>query len=361
MKYSILIPCYRCARYIRATLDSVLVQKSQDWEMICVDDGSPDDTGIVLDEYLRKHFAGVTAEVRLINGVGDEDRAPDAPKRVLTGRCSSGASMTVVHQCNCGVSGARNTALALATGEWLVYLDGDDLLSPQALDVVENCLAQIPEADIVECGYVNFNDGEALDWGVQQGKAMSLDVSKTIPSDPFGACFQRFVFRRETVKGIAYKGVSCTEEIGYMVRCFIRARTVAKTDDIFYGYRVLAGSMSHQGISFELCINAYDVTRCVTRLLFECDKCLPPAQCRGLINRWSEMQMELISSLSSREERDRAWRYWCEKLPRIRLYRSFCTKWQWVSICACLAFRSRMLAYLLFFVPRWLKMKGVHR
>ena len=361
MKFSIITPCYKCAKYVRETLDSVRTQKVADWELICVDDGSPDETGKVSDDYLREHCATVTESEHVIKAIGDEDRHPDAPKRVLAGELPSGARMTVVHQQNCGVSGARNTALTLATGEWLVFLDGDDLLAPGALELVGTCLEKVPNADIVECGFANFNDGEAVSWDKGSGLIMTLDVSKTIPPDPFGGCFQRFVFRHETVSGVAYKGVSCTEEMGYMVKCFIRAKTMVKTDDVFYGYRVLAGSMSHRGVSYQLCIDYFDLVRHVTRILVESGKTVPKPVMRDLMNRWGEKQVSLISLLSRKEDRNNAWACWWEKLPNVVRYKSVCSWWQWFVLMVCGRIRSRVIAFLLCRIPHWLKTKGLHR
>lgn len=361
MKFSIITPCYKCAKYVRETLDSVRTQKVADWELICIDDGSPDETGRVLDDYLREHCAAVTESERVIKAIGDEDRHPDAPKRILAGELPSGARMTVVHQLNCGVSGARNTALTLATGERVVFLDGDDLLSPWALELVERSVEKVPNVDIVEGGVVNFTGQGTFGWGECNGLVTVQDVSSEIPSDPFNGSFQRFVFRRELIGNIAYKGVSCTEELGYMVRCFIRARLLAKTNDAFYGYRILVGSMSHQSVSFNRCVDAYDVTRSATRMIFESQKHISACQWRQLINRWSEMQVDLISLLATPEERARAWTYWWEKLPKVKRYRIMCTRWQWATICVCTTIHSRLLAFVFFYIPHWLKTKGVHR
>ena len=360
-KFSIITPCYKCAKYVCETLDSVLAQKVADWELICVDDGSPDETGKVLDDYLREHCAAVMESERVIKAIGDEDRHPDAPKRILAGELSSGAQMTVVHQQNCGVSGARNTALTLATGEWLVFLDGDDLLAPGALELVGACLEKEPNADIVECGFSNFDDGESVVWGKSGGLVTTLDVTKIIPSDPFGGCFQRFVFRHETVKGIAYKGVSCTEEMGYMVKCFIQAKTLVKTDDVFYGYRVLAGSMSHRGVSYQLCVDYFDLVRHVTRIITDSGKDVPKSVMRSLMNRWGENQVFLISLLSRKEDRQNAWTYWWEKLPTVVHYKSVCSRWQWFALMVCSRIRLRVIAFLLCGIPHWLKTKGIHR
>ena len=99
--FSIIIPCYKVEKYIRECLDSVLAQNILDWEAICVDDGSPDRTGAILDEYATKD-----------------------------------SRIEVIHQANGGLSAARNAALKVAKGDWIYYLDSDDLMGPGTLEAV---------------------------------------------------------------------------------------------------------------------------------------------------------------------------------------------------------------------------------
>jgi len=97
--FSIIIPVYNVAPYLRECLDSVLAQTFTDWEAICVDDGSTDGSGTIIDEYAARD------------------------KR-----------FKVIHQKNAGVSAARNRALDEATGEWIGFLDADDVWVKEWLD-----------------------------------------------------------------------------------------------------------------------------------------------------------------------------------------------------------------------------------
>ena len=93
-RFSIIIPVYNVAPYLRECLDSLLAQTFADWEAVCVDDGSTDGGGAILDEYAAR----------------------DARFRVF-------------HQPNAGVSAARNFALDNTRGEWIGFLDADDSIS----------------------------------------------------------------------------------------------------------------------------------------------------------------------------------------------------------------------------------------
>ena len=99
MMFSIVIPVYNVAPYLRECLDSLLAQTCADWEAVCVDDGSTDSSGAILDEY-----------------------------------AANDSRFVVVHQENRGVSAARNKGLDIAKGEWLVFLDGDDAASIQLIE-----------------------------------------------------------------------------------------------------------------------------------------------------------------------------------------------------------------------------------
>lgn len=91
MKFSIIIPCYKVEKYLRQCVDSVLVQTFEDYEVIIVDDGSPDGCPAICDEYAIK-----------------DNR------------------VKVIHKENGGLSDARNAGLDVAHGEYVMFLDSDD-------------------------------------------------------------------------------------------------------------------------------------------------------------------------------------------------------------------------------------------
>lgn len=113
-KFSIIIPVYNVAPYLRECLDSVLAQTFTDWEAICVDDGSTDGSGAILDEYAVKD-----------------------------------ARFRVVHRANSGVSAARNEGLGVANGEWVMFLDSDDFWDASLLSILCEKAYSHPKAEIV--------------------------------------------------------------------------------------------------------------------------------------------------------------------------------------------------------------------
>lgn len=97
---SVIIPVYNCGQFLRRCLDSLVDQSFKDWEAICINDGSKDNSGAILDEYAA------------------------ADKR-----------FKVVHKDNEGVSAARNTALSLVNSDYIMFMDSDDFLHPQAMEI----------------------------------------------------------------------------------------------------------------------------------------------------------------------------------------------------------------------------------
>jgi len=97
-KISIIVPVYQVEKYLRRCLDSIVAQTFTDWECILVDDGSPDNSGKICDEY---------AEI--------DNR------------------FRVFHQENAGVSAARNKGLDEAKGEWITFVDSDDYIEEDYL------------------------------------------------------------------------------------------------------------------------------------------------------------------------------------------------------------------------------------
>ena len=112
---SFIVPNYNHARYVRLAIDSALAQTYPHFEIIVVDDGSTDDSRAVLSEY------------------GDRIRT--------------------IFQANTGLSGARNTGVAAARGDFIALLDADDTIAPTYLERMLGALALHPEADAVYCGF----------------------------------------------------------------------------------------------------------------------------------------------------------------------------------------------------------------
>lgn len=114
-KVSIIIPVYRTEKYLRQCLDSALAQTYGDIEIILIDDGSPDSSGEICDEYASRH-----------------------------------SHITVIHKLNEGISKARNDGIGKATGDYLFFLDSDDYMSP---DCIANLVKEASTGALPVTGY----------------------------------------------------------------------------------------------------------------------------------------------------------------------------------------------------------------
>ena len=124
MKISVIVPVYNVAADLPRCIDSILTQTYPNIEIVTVDDGSPDNSGAILDDYAAKY-----------------------------------PNIRVIHKENGGVTSARLRGIEEATGEWIGFVDGDDEIEP---DMYARLLKNAVEydADISHCGYqMCFADG----------------------------------------------------------------------------------------------------------------------------------------------------------------------------------------------------------
>ncbi|MFF8268741.1 CDP-glycerol glycerophosphotransferase family protein [Streptomyces sp. NPDC016562] len=118
-RFSVIVPAYKVQAYLQESLDSVLTQSYTDLELIAVDDASPDACGSIIDEYAARD-----------------------PR------------VTAVHLThNLGLGPARNAGLARATGDYLLFLDGDDTLAPGALQAITDRLKATGSPDVLVYDY----------------------------------------------------------------------------------------------------------------------------------------------------------------------------------------------------------------
>jgi Glycosyltransferases involved in cell wall biogenesis len=106
MLFSVIIPVFNVDQYLRDCLDSVMSQIFNDFEVICINDGSTDESLSILEEYSKKD-----------------------------------SRIVIVNQENKGLSGARNMGLKAAKGEYVFFLDSDDWITPDALQILANSIS----------------------------------------------------------------------------------------------------------------------------------------------------------------------------------------------------------------------------
>ena len=126
-RFSIIVPLYNKAPYVRKALESVVAQTYRDFELIIVDDGSTDNSVTICEEYLNN----------------------------ITHQTSH-----IIHQKNSGVAAARNRGVAESHGEFVCFLDADDWWEANFLEEMDRLITEYPEAGLCATNYVYYKPGK---------------------------------------------------------------------------------------------------------------------------------------------------------------------------------------------------------
>ena len=123
-KISVIVPVYKAEKFLSACIESILNQTYHDFEVILVDDGSPDSSGQICEEYAKKD-----------------------------------SRIKVIHQKNAGVAASRNVGLDIAVGEYITFVDSDDYIQFQMYEKMLKC-ALDNDCDFVMCDCMKvYSDG----------------------------------------------------------------------------------------------------------------------------------------------------------------------------------------------------------
>ncbi len=223
-KTSIVIPTHNRALFLKAAIDSLLKQTVQPDEIIVVDDGSIDDTSHLLSTF--------------------------------------GSKLNVISQAQSGRSQARNIGLARANGDFIAFLDDDDILPPTSIEVRAEYLNKFPQIDVV------YTDALSIDG---TGKSLGK-FTRSNPRKPSGFVFSEiaqsnfapihaYMFRRHCLKntGLFDPNLSIGEDWDFWIR-------MAANHDFMYIPQALAhyrfhNKMSSQGIRQQLALGSITVQR----------------------------------------------------------------------------------------------------
>ena len=197
-----------------------MAQTFTDWEAICVDDGSTDGSGAILDEYAEKD------------------------KRIM-----------VIHQPNAGVSAARNRALDVCVGKWIGFVDGDDVIWNAWFEKWKECIDRYPAVDILRFKTQRWFGGEFP--VVDSGENCSVYKTHDEVLDYMKSCVRGFtswiyVFRRNQLEGHYYpQCVKINEDVLFISEILFAASSLCVCSCNGYYYRVRTGSAIQSGVQDE--------------------------------------------------------------------------------------------------------------
>lgn len=161
---SVIVPIYNTAAYLSKCLDSIIGQTYSNLEIILVDDGSPDNSGEICDEYAQKD-----------------------------------ARIRVIHQPNKGLSGARNSGLDMATGEYIAFADSDDYMKPTMYEKLISAAVKENADMVIDDFYMILESGlsrkhNGLDNSTPQTKIKDMFLRDKLPSYVWNKIYRKHLF-----------------------------------------------------------------------------------------------------------------------------------------------------------------------
>lgn len=201
---SVIVPIYNVEKCLARCVDSIVNQTYKNLEIILVDDGSPDRCPQMCDDYAEKD-----------------------------------SRIKVLHKKNGGLSDARNAGMAVATGEYISFIDSDDYVSDDffecLLDVVNK-----ENSDIAECSVVKFYEDNRFDEFSDDLSVKTYDtqdaMSALIAENPFHQYVWNKLYKTELVKDIPYAVGKLNEDEFWTYQVFGRANKVSKLNKTMYYY-----------------------------------------------------------------------------------------------------------------------------
>lgn len=243
MKLSIIVPVYNVAPYLCKCVDSLITQDISDYEIILVDDGSTDGSGEIADR--------ICDEVKdySLKGKGKEYSEADTNAYNLSS-ITYKLNIKVIHQSNAGLSAARNTGIAAAQGDYILFVDSDDYLQPNTLGTL---LEQVERdnLDVLRFRYQNVKEsGETF---APYKDMTNYNDYSTVPTEGLlflnermgNQCYVvQFLVKTEIVRQELFTPGIYFEDTDWTPRMLLRANRVASTDLVVYNYLWREGSIT---------------------------------------------------------------------------------------------------------------------
>ena len=212
---SIIVPIYGVEQYLRKCVESLLAQDYEGYEIVLVDDGSPDACPKICDEYAAAH-----------------------------------ENIRVVHRENGGLSAARNSGIEIAQGEYLMFVDSDDYIEPNVLKELIT-RAECDNLDLLRYNYRNVNE-HYDEFHPNKDPKRDVDYSDSVTNgEDFlnnrlgpGCYAWQFVIKRELLEDCIFKEGIYFEDTDWTPRMLLKAKRLASTSMVVYNYLWREGSIT---------------------------------------------------------------------------------------------------------------------
>ncbi len=209
---SVIVPVYKAERYLGECVDSILNQTYESFELILVDDGSPDNSGKICDEYAKK----------------DE-------------------RVKVIHKENGGVSSARNTGIDNAKGEYITFVDSDDVVDRQYLELMYKRIKET-KSDMCFCHFDRFDEEVYVEYKETIPEFLTIDFDDekfinfansffNLKKNVFGsAC--RILFKKPIVNMLRFNTkIKISEDLVFTLNAIFNSRSICSIQNVLYHYR----------------------------------------------------------------------------------------------------------------------------
>lgn len=207
---SVIIPVYNVQDYIGECFESIIMQNTDCMEVICIDDGSTDDSGKICDEYAKKN-----------------------------------ANIIVVHQENKGVAAARNLGLKLASGEYIAWIDPDDYISENWFEIISVKLEN--SIDIVFFDYTLVRNKKRIEKKfafVSQYISKDFFLEALVLDQVLQSQLWQKVFKKELFEDIVFpENVICMEDYAVLHKIVLKTENIYYISESLYFYRLREKSL----------------------------------------------------------------------------------------------------------------------
>lgn len=206
-KVSVIVPVYNVEKFLPKCLDSLVNQTFKEYEIIIVNDGSPDNSQDIINLYKEKH-----------------------PKLIRSFIKKNG-----------GLSDARNYGIDKARGEYIMFIDSDDYVTSDIVEKLYNCIEK-EQSDIAVCNFIRINSKgkEIKNYNYNPGTVNILNNKQILFNQPT-ACNK--IYKRELFKDLRFDKGKYYEDLRLINKLYLKCNKVAFIDDFCYYYVERANSI----------------------------------------------------------------------------------------------------------------------
>lgn len=219
--FTIIVPVYQTEKYLTKCIESVLTQSYQNWELLLIDDGSPDNSGVICDSYSQ-----IDSRIR------------------------------VFHKVNAGVSAARNLGLENSQGDYVLFLDSDDYLDENAIEICRDYIIK-GNLDLFQFSIRGVTEDykETPQTTIRRKSTEVLDCQQYLKKGELmvcagGSCIRQSIIQENKIR--FNEKVRLAEDQMFILSCISKSRRIQFLDKSLYNYLYVNSPYSYRGKTTEI-------------------------------------------------------------------------------------------------------------